>query len=206
MTERTEPILIVDGDARSSETLAGTLVRAGYRAQQVRTGDEAWRAAARGRPALVILETHLPGESGYELCRELRERYGEELPIVFVSATRTEESDQVAGLLLGADDYLPKPIRPDRLLARVRRLLARQPAAPAAASPALGVLTPREREVLALLAEGHQQAEIAGRLFITSRTVAKHIERILSKLGVHSRAQAIAVALREPDVRMNRPR
>ena len=192
MTAWSEPILIVDGDARTRAALAATLERAGYATQQAGTSEEAWRAAAGRRPALVILETHLPDGSGYEMCRELRERYGEPLPIVFVSATRTEESDQVAGLLLGADDYLAKPVRPDRLLARIRRLVARRPAVPSA----LGRLTPREREVLALLAEGRQQAEIAARLFITPRTVAKHIERILAKLGVHSRAQAIAVALR----------
>jgi DNA-binding NarL/FixJ family response regulator len=110
-----------------------------------------------------------------------------------VSARRTEESDRVAGLLLGADDYLPKPIRLDHLLARVRRLLAHSP--PVTPSVA-DSLTAREREVLSLLAEGLDPREIAGRLFITRKTVAKHIERILGKLGVHSRSQAIALALR----------
>jgi DNA-binding NarL/FixJ family response regulator len=130
---------------------------------------------------------------GYEVCRELRERHGDALPIIFISATRTDNCSRVAGLLLGADDYLPKPVATDLLLARVRRLVAHS--SPFAA-PVAARLTPREREVLTLLAEGLEQDQIARRLFITTRTVAKHIERILSKLGVRSRAQAIAVAMR----------
>ena len=191
-------ILILDGDAESRAALSSALERAGYPTQPATTGAAALEAATRQQPALVILETHLPGESGYEICRELRERCGEELPIVFVSATRTDESDQVAGLLLGADDYLAKPIRLDYLLARVRRLVRRWSAISA---PVASRLTPREREVLALLAEGLEQGEIARRLFITPKTVAKHIERILGKLGVHSRAQAIALALRDDHFR-----
>jgi DNA-binding NarL/FixJ family response regulator len=100
----------------------------------------------------------------------------------------------VAGLLLGADDYLPKPVRFDHLLARVRRLVGHAP--PIAASVAAR-LTPREQEVLGLLAEGLEQDAIANRLVITPKTVAKHIERILSKLDVHSRAQAVVLALRD---------
>jgi DNA-binding NarL/FixJ family response regulator len=95
--------------------------------------------------------------------------------------------------LLGADDYLPKPIPFDHLLARVRRLVTHSTAV---AVPVASRLTPREQEVLGLLAEGLEQAEIANRLFIAPKTVAKHIERILGKLAVHNRAQAVALALR----------
>jgi DNA-binding NarL/FixJ family response regulator len=185
-------VLVVDGDPKSRAALLKVLQRAGYAAQQARTGEEALDAAGRRRPALVITETHLPGASGYEICRELRERYGEDLPIIFVSAARTEETDRVAGLLLGADDYLAKPIRFDHLLARVRRLVTQ----PAPVGRPVAALTPREQEVLELLAEGLEQEEIAKRLFVTPKTVAKHIERILGKLAVHSRAQAVALALR----------
>jgi DNA-binding NarL/FixJ family response regulator len=191
--DRHGSVLVVDGDPESRASLSMALQRAGYPTQQARTGEEALAVAAQQRPALVIMETHLPGASGYEISRELRERYGEELPIIFVSAARTDETDRVAGLLLGADDYLAKPIPFDHLLARVRRLVAQ---ATALASPVASRLTPREREVLGLLAEGLEQHEIATRLFITPKTVAKHIERILDKLGVHSRAQAVVLALR----------
>jgi DNA-binding NarL/FixJ family response regulator len=194
--DRSSLVLVVDEDPDSSASLTEALERAGYPTQRAGTGEEALRAAARQRPRLVIMETHLPGASGYEIARELQDRYGEELAIIFVSAARTDETDRVAGLLLGAEDYLPKPVRLDYLLARVRRLLAH--AAPVA-GPVAARLTPREREVLGLLADGLEQDDIAGRLFITPKTVAKHIEHILSKLGVHSRAQAIVLALRGDD-------
>jgi DNA-binding NarL/FixJ family response regulator len=186
-------VLVVDGDLESRAALSEVLQRAGYPTQSARSGEEALEAAERQRPALVITETHLPGASGYEICREFRERYGDDLPIIFVSAARTDEIDSVAGLLLGADDYLAKPIPFDHLLARVRRLVSRSTAV---AGPVASRLTPREQEVLGLLAEGLEQSDIANRLFITPKTVAKHIERILSKLDVRSRAQAVALALR----------
>jgi len=186
-------VLVVDGDPETCAALTEILQRAGYPTQQARTGEEALEAAGRQRPALVITETHLPGASGYEICRELRERHGEDLPIIFVSAARTDETDSVAGLLLGADDYLPKPIQFDHLLARVRRLVTQTTAV---AAPVASRLTQREQEVLGLLAEGLEQAEIANRLFIAPKTVAKHIEHILGKLAVRNRAQAVALALR----------
>jgi len=191
--DRSSRVLVVDGDPDFAASLASALQRAGYLTQQAGTGEEALRAAALQPPSLVVMETHLPGTSGYEIARELHERYGKDLPIIFVSATRTDETDRVAGLLLGADDYLPKPIRLDYLLARMRRLLARS--APVS-GPVASRLTPREQEVLGLLAAGLEQGVIAKQLFITPKTVAKHIEHILSKLGVHSRAQAIVLALR----------
>jgi DNA-binding NarL/FixJ family response regulator len=188
-------VLVVDGDPDFSAACSEALRHAGYRAEQARTGEDALQAAGRQRPELVVIETHLPGTSGYEIARELREGHGEGLPIIFVSAARTDETDRVAGLLLGADDYLTKPVRFDHLIARVRRLVARS--APVA-GPIASRLSPREQEILGLLADGLEQEEIANRLFITPKTVAKHIERILSKLGVHSRAQAIVLALRGP--------
>jgi DNA-binding NarL/FixJ family response regulator len=187
-------LMVIDGDAESRVALSTALQRARYPTRQAETGEEALEQAARELPALVILETHLPGASGYEICREFKERYGDDLPIIFVSAARTEETDRVAGLLLGADDYLPKPVRADHLLARVRRLVGHSaPIAPSVAAR----LTRREQEVLSLLAEGLEQDAIANRLVITPKTVAKHIERILSKLDVHSRAQAVVLALRD---------
>jgi DNA-binding NarL/FixJ family response regulator len=96
--------------------------------------------------------------------------------------------------MIGADDYLVKPFAPDELLTRLRSLLRRVDAAEAARPHDL---TPRELEVLTLLAEGLEQGEIARQLVISPKTVSTHIERILSKLGVRSRAQAVALAYRE---------
>jgi two-component system nitrate/nitrite response regulator NarL len=193
-------ILIADNDRQSRMLISHVLNRAGYTTYLAKTGEEVLAAAKKERPALVIVEPLLPGVSGYEVCRELKDEFGETLPIIFVSRNRTEPGDRVAGLLVGGNDYLVKPLDPNELLARVRRLL---PAGLAGERPARG-LTRRELDVLSLLVDGLSQPEIAAKLFITPKTVGKHIEHILAKLGVHSRAQAVSVAVRDELIETHR--
>jgi DNA-binding NarL/FixJ family response regulator len=147
---------------------------------------------------LAIVDVHVPGTSGYAIHRRLRERFGERLPIIFISGERTEPFDRVAGLMLGADDYIVKPFDPDELVARVHALCRRAGVSEPDRDPDAGLpaLTRREREILKLLAEGLAQAQIANRLVISPKTVSTHIQHVLAKLGVHSRAQAVAVVLR----------
>lgn len=209
MTRFSGPILVVDDDPGFRSFAKDLLERAGYEILEAADGDEALRAAEAVTPSLVLLDVHLPGTAGYVVCQELRERFGDRLPIIFVSGTRKESFDRVGGLLLGADDYIVKPFDPDELIARVKRYTARSLSEEDGATAAAGAgtqpsgsalpfgLTKREREVLAWLVEGRDQEEIADMLVISSKTVATHIQRILSKLGVHSRAQAVAVAARE---------
>jgi DNA-binding NarL/FixJ family response regulator len=191
------PILLVDEDAHHRDLVSGLLRRAGYVTLGVRTGEKALAAARAHRPVLVMLEVKLPGLSGYEVCRELKEAYGDELPVFFLSGVRTEPFDRAAGLLIGADDYIVKPFDPDELLARVRRHAT--PPGPIGRRPTLpgtSELTGRELEILRLLADGLGQAGIAEELRISPKTVATHIQHILTKLEVHSRAQAVALAHR----------
>jgi DNA-binding NarL/FixJ family response regulator len=187
-------ILLVDDDECFRETLSTVFRQAGYEACEAPSGEEALETVRREQLTLVVLDVCLPGISGYEVCHELKQEFGERLPIILVSGQRVESLDRVAGLLLGADDYLVKPFAPDELLVRVRKLIRRAAPIAAAASPRL---TTRELEVLRLLAEGLAQDEIAKRLFISTKTVATHIDHILGKLGVRSRAQAVAVAFRD---------
>jgi len=187
-------ILVVEDDEGFRSTLSIVFRQAGYETREAASGEEALETARREQLALVVLDVCLPGISGYEVCHELREEFGERLPIILMSGQRIESLDRVAGLLLGADDYLVKPFAPDELLIRVRKLIRR--AAPTAAA-ATARLTTRELEVLRLLADGLGQDEIATRLFISTKTVATHIDHILSKLGVRSRAQAVALAFRD---------
>jgi DNA-binding NarL/FixJ family response regulator len=187
-------ILLADDDAVTRALLAGALHKAGYAIVEVESGDEAIDAARAELPQLVILEVNLPALSGYEVCHQLREDFGAGLPIILISGERTEPFDRVAGILIGADDYMVKPLAPDELLARVRRLVrSAMPVAPAVASR----LTARETEVLRLLADGYEPADIAKQLFISRRTVGTHLENVMRKLGVHSRAQAVALAYRK---------
>jgi DNA-binding NarL/FixJ family response regulator len=192
------PIAIVDDDPGMCELLQVLLREAGHDVLVLESGRDAVELLVRERPSLVVLDVNLPGFSGYEVCRGLRERVGETLPILFLSGDRIEAHDRVAGLLIGGDDYLVKPFSADELLARVHALLRRQTANGRAAH-----LTPREHEVLELLADGHAQQDIARLLAISRKTVGTHIERILSKLGVHSRAQAVAVAYRDGLLRVS---
>jgi DNA-binding NarL/FixJ family response regulator len=187
------PVLIADEDDASRARLARLLQANGFNVVQVASGEEALQAVREARPSIALLEVPLGQLSGYEVCRTLRSELGDALPIVFVSGTRIESYDRVAGLLLGADDYIVKPYAPDELLTRVRNLVRRsRPLAPAVVTG----LTRREREVLRLLVEGLRSEEIAGRLFISRKTVGTHIEHILRKLGVRSQAQAVALAYR----------
>jgi DNA-binding NarL/FixJ family response regulator len=188
-------VLVVDDDKPFRHLVGTALERAGFAVTLAADANAALAAVAHQPPQVALVEVGTAGASGFELYQELRDRLGEELPIIFVSGERTEPHDRVAGLLLGADDYLVKPVDPDELVARVRRSL-RPRGEPPERGPELELpmLTAREREILALLAEGKSSAEIACELVISARTVGTHVQHILGKLGVHSRAQAVALA------------
>jgi DNA-binding NarL/FixJ family response regulator len=194
MEDLSGKVLVVDDDANLRELVTTLLERAGYATLGFESGEDVL-AFPMGRPALVILDVRLPGLSGYEVCRELKDMFGSDLPVILVSAVRIEAFDRAAGLLIGADDYMVKPLDPDELIARVRKHLP--PDARAIEKPpGVRLLTPREIEVLQLLSDGMDQRHIAERLVISPKTVATHIQHILVKLGVHSRAQAVAAAHR----------
>ena len=188
-------ILVVEDAPACRELLSTLLVQAGHAVREASSAEEALALAHEERPALVMLDVVLPDMNGYELCRALRERFGEALPIIFISG-RTDPLDSVAGLLIGGDDYIVKPFVPGDLVARVRRALTRSAELDRNGQPSTSDLTPRELEVLNLLADGLSQNAIADRLVISPKTVATHIQRILSKLGAHSRAEAVARAYR----------
>ena len=145
-------------------------------------------------PALVVVELGAAG-GGLELMAEILARFGPELPVVLVSEVRTDPFDRVAGFLLGADDYVLKPFDAGELRVRLLRSLHRAHPCAARLRPPAN-LSERELEVLASLAAGRSQAEIARDLFISPKTVGTHIQHLLVKLDVHSRAQAVAAAYR----------
>ena len=188
---------VIDDDDDDRAFVTALLQRAGFKTRELSSGADVLQAAAEERPVLAVLEVCLPGLNGYEVCRELREEYGESVAIVLVSGERTESFDRVAGLLVGADDYIFKPFDGAELIARVLRLMnhAAPSAEPKETLTAFALLTKREGEVLALLSQGYRQSEIASTLVISPTTVATHIQRVLKKLGVHDRAQAVALAL-----------
>jgi DNA-binding response OmpR family regulator len=194
---RRSAILVVDDDVGFHTFAAALLGQAGYDVHAVERGQDALQAARRTQPQLVVLDVRLPDLCGYEVCRQLRDEFGNALPILFVSGERIESMDRAAGLLIGADDYLVKPFASDEFLARVRRLVSRASAATHEANGREHDLTIREREVLRLLAEGLGPGEIARRLVISPKTVGHHVEHIYGKLSVTTRGQAVAAAYRK---------
>ena len=194
MEARSGTVLVVDGDGAACALAVGALERAGYRVRGFGSGAEAFAAAGEELPALVLLELQLPDVTGYELCRQLREAHGDGLPVFLMSGERTESIDRVAGLMIGADDFIVKPFELDELVARVRRFVERRAGQRGNGHAGVANVTPRELEVLILLADGHDQQQIADRLGISPKTVATHIQHLLAKFGAHSRAQLVALA------------
>ncbi len=115
-------VLVVDDEPEIVRLVRDYLERAGFEVVSAANGDEALRLFHHRRPDLVILDLGLPGQDGLDVARTVRR--SDEVPIIMLTA-RTEEADRVAGLELGADDYVPKPFSPRELVARVRAVLRR---------------------------------------------------------------------------------
>jgi two-component system, OmpR family, phosphate regulon response regulator PhoB len=125
-------ILVVDDEPDISALVAYHLARESYRVRTAASGPEALRAAELERPDLVVLDLMLPGMSGLAVLEELRRRpETQEVPVILLTARR-EEQDRIAGLRLGADDYVAKPFSPQELILRVGAVLRRVQQAPPA--------------------------------------------------------------------------
>jgi two-component system alkaline phosphatase synthesis response regulator PhoP len=121
-----EHILVVEDEEDILELLRYNLMKEGYRVTGVLTGEEGLRAARSQPPDLIVLDLMLPGIDGLSVCRELKmDARTRDLPIIILTA-KGEEADIVAGLELGADDYVTKPFSPRVLLARLRAVLRRR--------------------------------------------------------------------------------
>lgn len=120
-----EKVLVVEDEADIQELIRFNLAQVGYRVDKAATGEEALKAVRRDPPGLVLLDLMLPGISGLEVCRLLRaDARTENVPVIMLTA-RGEESDVVAGLNFGADDYITKPFSIKVLLARVAAAVRR---------------------------------------------------------------------------------
>lgn len=116
-------ILVAEDDPHIRDGLVDALASEGYEPLPACDGDEALRVWERERPALVLLDLMMPGQSGYDVCRAIR-RQEAQTPIIMLTA-KGEEIDKVVGLELGADDYITKPFGVRELLARVAAVLRR---------------------------------------------------------------------------------
>jgi DNA-binding NarL/FixJ family response regulator len=175
-----------------------------------RDGREAIALAGRRAPDVVVLDLNMPNVGGLEACAKLREGGGPEVLMLTVSE---QEPDLYAALRVGAAGYLTKDMPPAELVeavlavsrgepriapAMASRMLAELGRAGPSAEPEdpLAALSARERDVLALLAEGLRNREIAERLVISEATVKTHVRHVLEKLHFRNRAEAAAFAAR----------
>ncbi len=117
-------VLVVDDEEDVVEVISHFLREEGYTIHTAYDGEEALEKATP-EVDLIVLDIMLPGLSGYEVCQQLRSRVETEtIPIIFLSA-KTEEEDQIEGLMMGADDYLTKPVSPQIVVAHVKAVLRR---------------------------------------------------------------------------------
>jgi DNA-binding NarL/FixJ family response regulator len=207
MADRTIRVLVAD-DHRLMREGTAALLRAADGIEVVglaATGRQAIELGRRRRPDVALLDLAMPEGSGLEACAALRAAVpGLEVLVLTVSEA---EDDLYAALRVGAAGYLLKDMPPQELVEAIRhagegepriapRLAARMLAdLPRGADP-LAELSAREREVLALVAAGLRNREIAERLFIGETTVKTHVRHLLEKLRFRNRAQAAAFAAR----------
>ncbi|NPV57741.1 MAG: response regulator transcription factor [Anaerolineae bacterium] len=122
-------VLVVEDEPSVGEIVSLYLRRAGFQVEVIDDGQKALQWLKQNEPTLVVLDLMLPGADGWEITRQMRAR--NDTPIIMLTARR-EEMDRIAGLEMGADDYLTKPFSPQELVSRVRAVLRRtRPVAPA---------------------------------------------------------------------------
>lgn len=131
MTERNNHIILVEDDPKLSRLIKAYLEKQGYRVTDIDDGLKAAEQILAAQPLLVILDLMLPGQDGLSICREIRPHFNGGILMLTAS---DDDMDQVAGLELGADDYVVKPIHPRVLLARIRTLVRHKSTQPTTTS------------------------------------------------------------------------
>ncbi len=195
-------ILLIEDHMPLRENLREMLTLEGYEVFAAENGREGLKLATQHQPALVLCDIMMPGMDGYAVLERLRaDATTKAVPFIFLTAKGTPP-DIRAGMNLGADDYLPKPVSRADLLKAVRSRLERakqqQHFAPrfddSKPLEKLGI-SPREAEVLLWVAQGKGNHEIAAILDLSVATVKKHTIHIFEKLGVESRSAAMLRAI-----------
>jgi two-component system, OmpR family, alkaline phosphatase synthesis response regulator PhoP len=180
-----ERILVVDDEEDLLELVNYNLSREGYRVDTVGTGEAALASARKNLPDLIVLDLLLPNVDGLEVCRLLKsDPQTKAIPIIMLTA-KSEESDMVTGLELGADDYMTKPFSPRVLLARIKAMFRRKAKATTTDEDAI-----RVRELL--IHPGRHEVLIEGKPLDLTFTEFRLLQFLAKKPGwAYSRAQIV---------------
>jgi len=186
-------VFVVDDNPGVRKSLQALIEAAGLAVETYASAGDFLGAYDAERPGCLVLDVRLRGESGLDLQDELRKRNAT-LPIIVMTGY-ADVPNSVRALKGGAIDFLRKPVPPKMLIERIRDAIAvdrraREAAAPrAAVADRIAQLTPRERQVMELLAVGNSSKEIAKALNISVRTVESHRRTVLRKMAVTSAVQ-----------------
>ena len=183
-----EKILVVDDEPRIVELVGAYLRKDGYRVVSAADGQHAVETFRREHPDLVVLDLMLPEKSGWDVCREIRAEAN--TPIIMVTAV-DDDTDRIAGLEMGADDYVTKPFNPRELLARVRAVLRRaHDATPQRVALVVGALTidPDRHEVR----RGDEWIALTPTEFGLLEAMARQPGRVFTRLQLLEAAQGQA--------------
>ena len=181
-------ILIIEDEPELVKVLRSYLENAGFSVLTAGRGDTGLSTWEHKRPDLVLLDLNLPGLDGLDVAREIRRK--SDTPIIMLTA-RVEETDELIGLELGADDYIPKPFSPRLVVARVRALLRRSTTAPATAQ----VLRSADLEIDLdghTVTRGSKPIELTPTEFILLGTLAAQPGRAFTRLQLLEASQGTA--------------
>ena len=196
-------ILVVDDNPKY---LAEALPMYGYEVTVANDGLEALKILDQKEGAfdLILLDVMMPNMDGWDTLKAIRSNKKiKYIPVIMITAV-SEDQKVVSGLRIGADDYIVKPFILPNLLARIEAVLRRcqwqKEAAPKQEAVLnknvnIDALTPKEKEVLALVAKGASNQEIADQLYVRDVTVKTHLNSIVKKLKVKNRTQAVLLAM-----------
>jgi DNA-binding NarL/FixJ family response regulator len=196
-------ILIIEDQPDMRENIATILEMEEFAVLEAINGRDGIEMAREEKPDLILCDIMMPEMDGYDVLHALRaDKTVSGTPFIFLTA-KGEKRDQRAGMNLGADDYLTKPVSADELLGAVNARLDRELCRSSgfepdfsSAKPLEGLgLTPREGEVLLWVAQGKSNPEISTILGAAENTIKVHLGRIFEKLGADNRHAAMLIAL-----------
>jgi two-component system, LuxR family, response regulator FixJ len=195
-------IYVVDDDTSVRDALSVVLSLEGFHVSGFAEGNSFLAALRQHRPDCIILDVHMPGRSGLDILKELRNQHSE-VPLFIISG-QGDIPMAVDAIKNGALDFIEKPFNAETLVARVReaiaaaaRLKVQPPSGPglAARFPGRDLLTPREFQVLGLIANGASNKEAGRHLGISPRTIEVHRARIMEKLGAKNTVDLMHIVL-----------